>query len=249
MTIRKLAICTPVYDGRAHVAFYRGLEELRRALAKRRIEGAFLDAGSAANLPRLRNFLSARALHWGADAILWVDSDIAGTGEALARLIDSEAEIVAIAPQRRPNRYGEAPAGAARQLPSKTPDAEGFLEVEAVATAFCLTRREVFERLAERGVALPLITKELPGNPWYRNFFWYELVARDGGYVDDGEDYYFCRKARQVGFSCYLDTTGRLVHHEGRMELTASFWDLHGEQFLPRAPAGGETATDDAAKG
>lgn len=107
----------------------------------------------------------------------------------------------------------------------------GLIEVGAVATAFCLTRREVFQRLKDTDAAKLLKNPDCPQSEWFRNFFWYELVPFEDGYLDDGEDYYFCRKAREVGFSCFIEPNVRPVHFEGRLRLDTNFWDLYGERF------------------
>lgn len=227
--VKRLAICTPVYDGRAHASFFRGLMSIKAAAAREGVETAFMDAGHSANLPRLRNGLAAAALDWGADAILWMDSDIAGNGEDVFRLVRAEKPIVGAAPQRRPLEMGEPARVAFKPLPGGVVKVRGALaEVGGVATAFCLTRREVYEALRGSGVAKPLANRDCPRSDWLCNFFWYELEETPEGWVDDGEDYYFCRKARDAGFGCFIHTEVRPLHHEGRMRLAANFMDVHG---------------------
>lgn len=191
-----------------------------------------METGSSANLPRLRNSLVALAMDWGADAILWIDSDIAGNGADALRLWNSGADIVAAAPQRRPARLDEAPSVAFRPMEGgKVSLRDGLVEVGAVATAFCLTRRVVYEEMKRTNTAKLLKNPDCPQSDWFRNFFWYELVPFEDGYLDDGEDYYFCRKARELGFSCFIEPNVRPIHHEGRIRLETNFWDIHGASF------------------
>lgn len=225
----KVALCTPVYDGRAHAAYYRGVTDIQRVLSRAGIETAYMDAGHSANLPRLRNALAAKALHWGADAILWIDSDIAGNGEDALRLVHSCKDIIGAAPQRRPLSLSDPVSVAFRPLDDGRIGIEGNLvEVGGVATAFCLMRRAVFKKMRDEGIAKRLVNRDGPANEWFCNFFWYELTQTAEGWLDDGEDFYLCRKAIELGFKCYIEPNIRPIHHEGRMRLPANFMDVYG---------------------
>lgn len=232
MSAPRLAICTPAYDGRAHLSFYLGVNDIRRSFEVIGVETAFMHTGSSANLPRLRNSLAALALQWGADAILWVDSDIAGTGEDAVRLWNSGKDIIAAAPQRRPATLTDTPTVAFKPMEGGNVALDGgFIEVGAVATAFCMTRRAVYEELRNSNVAKRLVNPDCPDTDWFRNYFWYELVPHGEGYLDEGEDYYFCRKAVEAGFRCFIEPNVRPTHHEGNLKLTANFMDIHGRLF------------------
>lgn len=229
--MHKLAICTPVYDGRAHAAHYRGVSDIRAMFARKGVDTAHMDAGHSANLPRLRNALVATALDWGADAILWIDSDIAAGADDAWTLWESGADIIGAAPQKRPQQFGEPGQVAFKPLPGGVVEFDGTVSrVGAVPTAFCLHRRAVYAALREADIAKQLMNADGPKSPWFRNFFWYELEPTEGGYTDDGEDYYFCRKAREVGFDSYVHAWIRPIHHEGRMRLPVNFGDVYGDK-------------------
>lgn len=223
-------MCSPLYDGRAHASYFRGIQSIERAFKKRGIETAFMEANNAANLPRLRNSLAAAALDWGATAILWIDGDVAGNGEDALKLWDSGKDIIGAAPQKRPLSQHEAPVVAFRPFRDGSVRFDGGLvEVAGVATAFCLTRRSVYEKMRETDVAKRLVT-EGAKSPWFRNYFWYALIEGEGGYHDEAEDYYFCRQATELGFKCFIEPSIRPIHHEGKMQLPVNFWDIYGNQ-------------------
>lgn len=241
MTGMKLAVGSPVYDGRAHVNFFRAYENIRAVMAGEGVEVQHFTAGQSANLPRLRNSIAARALDWGADAILWMDSDIAGSGADALKLWQSEKAIVGAAPQKRPMQYGEPASVAFKPLPDGKLVLRGnHVEVGSVATAFCLTRRSVFEALRANGVAKRLSNRDGFASEWFRNYFWYELepageIEGEDAFLDDGEDYYFCRKAREAGFGCFIHTDVRPIHHEGSTRLPVNFMDVFGRHFEANA--------------
>ncbi len=233
----KIAICTPAYDGRAHINYNRSVREALTFLQKHGHEAVVLDAQHCANLPRLRNALVASAFEWGADVLVWVDSDIAFDPGQLLALCNTGLPVVGIPCQKRPRDWRTyKPEVAFKALENGGVGIvnEDIVEVRAVPTAFMVTRMDVYRKMAELDLAKPLANRE--GSPMgllYRNYFWYELEPVEGPngetlYFDDGEDYYFCKKAREAGFKVYLYTKGRVVHHEGRQRLDVNFWDLHG---------------------
>ncbi len=184
--------------------------------------------------------LAAKALEWGADILLWLDSDVAVSVVQALRLIDSGHDLVGVLPQSRITQYPEQPRVPLAPKPdgSLALRSDGFIEVGKVPTACLVTRRAVYERLREAGIAKRLRNRSEgeEANPWFRNFFWYELepvgeVDGETAFDDDGEDYYFCRKARELGFVPLIDAKGRVLHHEGRARLPLSFWDIHGQAF------------------
>jgi len=208
----KIALLTPAYDGRVHNAHARSVRRLLDALNARGDEAFYMDACHCANLPR--GFDPAEAI----------------------QLIDTGQPIVGIAPQSRPHVHGQAPSVAFSPLEggqvNMRPD--GLMEVGKAATAFLCTRREVYEAMAQRD-AHRLANADVDSK-WFRNFFWYDLepageIDGEPAFKDDGEDYYFCRKAREAGFTILINPVGRIVHHEGRQRLPVSFWDLYGSQF------------------
>lgn len=232
----KIALLTPAYDGRVHNAHARSVRRLLDALNARGDEAFYMDACHCANLPRLRNGLAAEALHRGADVLFWIDSDVGFDPAEAIQLIDTGQPIVGIAPQSRPHVHGQSPSVAFSPLEggqvNMRPD--GLMEVGKAATAFLCTRREVYEVMAQRD-AHRLANPDVDSK-WFRNFFWYELepageIDGEPAFRDDGEDYYFCRKAREAGFTILINPVGRIVHHEGRQRLPVSFWDLYGSQF------------------
>jgi len=248
--ITKVAICTPAYDGRVHVGYWRGCDDVKRTLSVNGCEVLHCEAGHSANLPRLRNALTAQALDWGADAILWIDSDVQPSGKDALRLVDAVnggVSIVGASIQKRPHTYNEKPVVAFKEAPDGLLHYDGKLvRVGAVPTAFCMVHRRVYEALSaprkrfgglltKPPMARKLMNRDCkPASPWFRNFYWYELLpdANDpNAFHDDGEDYYFSRKALELGFWSYIHPQVRPIHHGSNVRLPVNFWDLYGGHF------------------
>lgn len=107
------------------------------------------------------------------------------------------------------------------------PDTPDLLEVDAIGAGCLMIRREVFERMAEqqeeedaRLVALMQeLEKRLPKATWAKPGA-YELLQEHVRVMDpwfefltdEGEDMYFCRKARHLGYKIYVDLSVKCQH-------------------------------------
>lgn len=210
------------------------------ALEKRGDACIYGDASHSANLPRLRNWLTAEALHWGADVTLWLDSDVGGDVNELISLIDSPHPFIGAAPQCRPKTWNEQP-----RVAFGTNDGQigyhddGTVSADYVPSACLKVHSNVFKALAEQGLAVRLESPvgEWPAIEHFRNYWWYHLTPKsvckltgERLHIADGEDWYLCDMVRDhLGIQPLLDPKIRLTHHEGRTKLTVSFWDLYGQ--------------------
>lgn len=90
-------------------------------------------------------------------------------------------------------------------------------EMRSISTGCMIIRREVLKKFINENVA-PLCRH---GSTGYYPFFQHEKMLIDGVWEDMSEDWYFCEKARKLGYKIYCDTTIKLGHI-GPYEYT---WD------------------------
>lgn len=90
-------------------------------------------------------------------------------------------------------------------------------EVRSVSTGCMLIRREVLNKFINENVS-PLCVH---GAAKYYPFFQHEKMIIDGAMEDMSEDWYFCERARRLGYKVWCDTTIKLGHI-GPYEYT---WD------------------------
>lgn len=90
-------------------------------------------------------------------------------------------------------------------------------EMRSISTGCMVIRREVLEKFISSGIA-PMCRH---GNTFYYPFFQHEKMKIDGIWEDVSEDWYFCEKARELGFTVWCDTTIKTAHI-GPYEYT---WD------------------------
>jgi hypothetical protein len=135
-------------------------------------------------LPQQRMTLAKEALKNDATHILWIDSDMRFPKDALIRLLDRDLPIVgANYPMRRPPIIPTA-TGLDGQPVFMEESAGGTLEVAHAGFGLILIDADVFRKMP---------------TPWFALGY----SAKFGDY--EGEDVFFCRKARTAGFGTFLD--------------------------------------------
>ncbi len=205
----KLFIATPAFDGKVDVRFACALAETRLFLATNFIDTVIRINTSGSLLVRERNDLIKEFLKTDATHMMCIDSDIGWHPMAIKRLIDLDEDFVgSLYPARGPERcflfrgvYGEDKRMDVSQ--------KGLLEMEYIPAGFMLLKRSMLEKMIAHFPELYYIPKDenlkhMDGH----HLFAVELM--DGEFW--GEDYTFCRRARQAGFKIWVDPCIVLDH-------------------------------------
>ncbi|GHF70670.1 hypothetical protein FHX82_005565 [Amycolatopsis bartoniae] len=180
----------------------RGLGQLEaRGYQVRQVSGyAAIDQG--------RSQMATDALADGFDELLWIDSDIGFTADAVEMLREHELPMVCGIYPKKGLR-----ALACHLLPETERvlfgEGGGLMEILYAATGFLLTHREVYEKIQVHE-QLPVCNERF-GRPSVPYFL--PMIIPDGGgswYL--GEDYAFSERARRTGFQVMADTRIRLEH-------------------------------------
>jgi hypothetical protein len=192
----KIAICSPVYStvtmNYAHslvtmVHWTDQAEIVFNGKPARPAIEVFMDQSSV--LPQIRNRLVRSAVEWGANYLLWIDSDISFPKESLLRLLSLNLPVVGVNYPRRG--------------PGIRPTAIG-LNGQDVFTTQQLANALTVEPVTSLGLGLCLIDMrvihKLKGKP----FFALEMLGDDGTEFK-GEDYFFFERIRKAGFTIHLD--------------------------------------------
>lgn len=124
--------------------------------------------------------------------LLFIDSDMFFEADSVMTLLGRDKDIVGVNSHLR-----KFPITSTIQMPEaekltlKEDHPDGFFKVNAVTTAFLLIKLDVFKKL---------------DHPW---FFW--EVNKDGETVL-GEDYWFCRLAKEKGYEIWVDLSVKIGH-------------------------------------
>lgn len=178
----RVAICVPSGD-MVHADFAMSLAALAFTA---RVPIAILNAKGSLVVTN-RNTLVEQAAQLDCEWLLFLDSDLLFPRDTIAQLLAHGKDIVGATYCKRVAPF---------EVLGRTIDGEpleaatGLVKVGGLPTGCLLVRRSVFERLRE---------------PYFRT------PAHEAGEIEglpahiEGEDYYFCRVAREAGFSVWLD--------------------------------------------
>jgi hypothetical protein len=154
-----------------------------------------------------RNTAAADFLKHDATHLMFVDADIVFLWKHIERLLSHDVDLVG-------GLYAKKQEGkltwVCNALPERPPEQEnGLLPLKHIGTGFMLIKRCVFEEMVEMfGDKIGYLEDETDRPMW--DFF---DMPRLGG-RKMSEDWHFCNKARELGFTVYGDTKC-LVRHVG----------------------------------
>lgn len=208
MTRPKIFIATPSHDHKFHAGY---VYSLLRLVATQRYELRISKVGGA-GVARARNnmaeeFLAARtAAGEPYDYYFAIDADITFEPDHVARILAHDLPIVCGLYSLKQHNV----AWCINTLADSIPDDEaGRQKVAASGTGFMCIKREVFERMI---LAYPEIayTDDLEEARGRVRWDFFSMGVHKGRYLS--EDWFFCHRARELGYDVWVDTTFHLMH-------------------------------------
>ena len=131
------------------------------------------------------------------EKVFWIDSDVAWTPGDFLRLLGSPLDVVGAAAMMDDGETVTARlSGVGRNMTrDEVLSQGGVFEVEGIGFSFLSVRQGVFEAI---------------GRPWFK---YSDFPILDGQVViHRGEDYSWCDRVRDTGFSIYLDPNVQIAH-------------------------------------
>lgn len=205
---RILMVGIPAYDGRVNLKTAFALAKLAAIVGKLGVQLMLTQVSGCSLITKARNSIVHDFLKSNATDLLFIDSDVVVTEDAVMRLLalSGDKDITAgIYPRRGADRkffldmyYGED-----GQFEF---DANGMVRVLRIGTGFMLIRRHVLEHMV----------KAHPEWQYHNNVTnetesaIFDFAVKDGEYF--GEDYLFCDRAGMEGFTVFLDPSISLPH-------------------------------------
>ncbi|MCP3723754.1 hypothetical protein M3I53_11530 [Paraburkholderia sp. CNPSo 3272] len=226
-----ILIALPTYDNAVHFDFAMALARLMEALKERHIRYEYIHTASS-HIIRARNFFANYFLsHREFSHLLFLDTDMDFSREAVLRLLAGDKPVAGIAcPYRffdREQRITSADVGLTlREWQEKTVDyntailadeagssvvSDGWAEVSHVGTGIFLVRRDALEAIAAH-TALYRPPAQYAGYlPDGKFHAFFDTVSEKGVYLS--EDLSFCRRVRAAGKSVWALIDEKIVHH------------------------------------
>lgn len=205
-----VAILTPAHSGMLHADHAQAVAGAVHAIEDAGMQASWHVVSNIASVTKARNALVSGALHDGADELIFIDSDIAFHPTAILRLLSHDVDFIGVPQQtgpmtrERPFPFALFTKGGRLQVKN------GIAEVDAVSTAMLRMRGRAMRELARLHEDLRYYESHIPGaeEGLLVALFDYRLTE----HPDDpqrrkywGEDYAFCRLAREAGYQIYAD--------------------------------------------
>lgn len=150
-----------------------------------------------------REELVKQALAWEADWLLWLDSDMTFSPDALVRLLMREKNIIGCNYVRRQVPTLPVTTDMNDMLYCTNPEDTGLVEIKHTGFGCLLVKSDVFKNIEE---------------PWFDTQW--VLSKETGKTMIMGEDVYFFRKARDIGEQVWLDNDlSQSTVHIGNFEF------------------------------
>lgn len=123
------------------------------------------------------------AINYGADYLLFLDSDMTFPSDLLIKLIAHKKDIVGCDAMRRRPPFTSVIKGLDNKVLDHEKQKEGLIEVKGISTACLLINLNVFKKITR-----PYFCVEYSGNKTFL-----------------GEDFYFSNKVRNASYKIYCD--------------------------------------------
>ncbi len=205
----KVYIGVPSYTPEVSMRFTNSLLQLIGNNAGPPIEITLNFIIGQSYISKARNEMALNFLESDAHVFLQIDNDILFTPADVQRLVSHLQPIVGGFYFKK--NLGKRVAVCERLPDQGGPGANGLIELKYVGAGFLAVRRGVFERMIEAY--------------HHDDWFWYEDEGTGRKYWDFfptmvhpglhrwlGEDWYFCERARELGYKVYGDSEVRLPH-------------------------------------
>jgi hypothetical protein len=204
---KKLMIGLPAYDHKVGLRMAISLMRLGQQVMEHGIHIQVSSICGCSVVSRARNMIAHEFLKSDCDHLLFIDSDMNFEPESVLRLLawNQTKPIVGGAYESRKEGkiYILSLEGDKDHVQM---DAMGNVKARRIATGFMMIQRKVFEKLAEMHPEWE--HKDNTSDAMLHSFFDFK-VTRDG-YI--GEDFLFCDRAQEAGFSVWIDPTIKLGH-------------------------------------
>jgi FkbM family methyltransferase len=199
----RLYVATPSHDHKFHAGYALSLIRLISS----GLYPVQISKVGGAGVARARNNMAQEFLASNCDYYFAIDADLTFTPENVARIVSAARPLVcgAYALKSAELQWCVNP------LPNENPDSHGYQKVASSGTGFMCIHRSVFEAMI---AAHPEIayTEDLQDAKGITRWDFFSMGVVNRRYLT--EDWYFCHRARALGYAVWLDCTFH-VPHEG----------------------------------
>ncbi len=190
----KIMLAIPTYDGKIGIKSAFEFASLSLVLKKLDIGLELAQVSGCAIVSKTRNLLVTQFMKSNCTHLLFVDADIVWTASNVLKLLDKKVDIVSGLYKSRVEGKGVF-----LQL-HKEQSNKDLLRVNAVGAGFMFIARYVLQEMIDKR----------PELAYDEHHALFDFELKDGKYI--GEDYTFCHRAIENGFSIFVDQQNVLGH-------------------------------------
>lgn len=205
---QKIMIASPAYSGNVNIQYCLSFSETRIILLSKGIEVIPHIVASGSLLVAERNRIIQA--FWESDAthLLCIDSDLGWPAQAVLAMLDANKEFVA----------GVYPARGDQRMflfrPIKNDDGaivsdKHLLKMEYIPAGFMMLSKSAISKMRDKFPQLYYEPKDKRNNP-EPGFCLFDTEVWEGEFW--GEDFVFCRRARQAGIDIWVDPLIQFDH-------------------------------------
>jgi hypothetical protein len=220
---KKLFIGLPAYDFKISVKMAISLAEFCVKAQQHGVSIQISNVSGCSVVSRVRNIIANEFLESQAEHLLMIDSDMTFNADDIFRMLawsQTKPIVAAVGVARKKEKvyFSSLDQDEDNNI---IMDRMGLVKVKRVGTGFIMIQRKVFETMRDAHPEWKYMDQNT--GKMLQSFF--DFKSTPEGYV--GEDYVFCDRAHEHGFTAWVDPTIKLGHM-GVMEYEGSF----GEDFL-----------------
>jgi hypothetical protein len=226
-------VATPMYGGQCFGFYTQGLLQTQQVLPQNGMSVSFSFLFNESLIQRARNLLAHQFMLSKATHLLFIDADIRFNPNDIVTMVQADKDIICgIYPKKEIN-WDTVRAAMDRGTPNEelkhhtgafVVNLVGYenqvtvpigepLEIWNGGTGFMLIKREVFEGMKDK---LPsylnnVLDLKNPGNGERITEYFATLIEEESQLLLS-EDYYFCKKAREMGYKVWAAPWVQLAH-------------------------------------
>jgi hypothetical protein len=210
----KLMIATPAYAGNVTIPYALSFAQTVGLLASKGIEVQPLVVRSGSLLVAERNRIIQA--FWESDCtyLLCIDADLGWAAQAIPAMLNTKKDFVAgVYPARDPNKKANEfifrPVKNEMGAIVQDETHKHLLKMEYIPAGFMLIARSAIEKMRDKHPDLYYEPKDKRNNP-EPGYCFFNTEVWQGEFW--GEDFVFCRKAREAGVEIWVDPLIQFDH-------------------------------------
>lgn len=216
--MKTILIATPAYDGRVHIPYAMSLVETTLMLKELGYEVKNLITASGSLLVAERNRLIQSFWESDADYMLCIDSDLGWAAQGVLEMLKQDKEFMCGVYPARGSKGKEFIFRPVRNEDGGIVQEKHLLKMEYIPAGFMLIKRSVIQKMRDKFPELYYSPKDPRNNP-EPGYCFFNTEVYEGEFW--GEDFVFCRKAREAGVEIWCDPLIEFDHAGDRGMLTS----------------------------